>query len=154
ADDRIQGVALTGSEHAGSIVAANAGKHVKKSVMELGGSDVFIVLDDADIDKAVAAGIEARLRGCGQVCNGAKRFVVHQKIADEFIRKLTAGFTGTKIGDPMDEKVGLGPLSSVAARDEIAAQVNRAVKAGAKVIVGGSAVEGPGAYYKPTILTD
>ncbi|MBY5313508.1 aldehyde dehydrogenase family protein [Rhizobium leguminosarum] len=153
ADDRVQGVALTGSEGAGSIVAANAGKNLKKSVMELGGSDVFVVLDDADVDKAVAAGVEARLRGCGQVCNGAKRFLIHEKIADEFVNKLAEKFTSTKIGDPMDETVGLGPMSSIGARDDIAGQVERAVKAGARVLVGGSMVEGPGAYYQPTILT-
>ncbi|KWV54840.1 succinate-semialdehyde dehydrogenase [Rhizobium altiplani] len=154
ADDRVQGVALTGSEGAGSIVAANAGKNLKKSVMELGGSDVFVVLDDADLDKAVSAGVEARLRGCGQVCNGAKRFLIHEKVADEFTKKLADRFTNTKIGDPMDETVGLGPMSSIGARDDIAGQVERAVKAGAKVLVGGSAIDGPGAYYKPTILTN
>ena len=134
--------------------AANAGKNLKKSVMELGGSDVFVVLDDADMDKAVAAGVEARLRGCGQVCNGAKRFLIHEKVADEFTKKLADKFTNTKIGDPMDESVGLGPMSSIGARDDIAGQVERAVKAGAKVLVGGSAIDGPGAYYKPTILTN
>ena len=154
ADDRVQGVALTGSEGAGSIVAANAGKNLKKSVMELGGSDVFVVLDDADVDKAVAAGVEARLRGCGQVCNGAKRFLVHEKVADEFLKKFVEQFTNTKIGDPMDESVGLGPMASVGARNDIAAQVERAVKAGAKVLVGGAAIDGPGAFYAPTILTD
>lgn len=152
-DDRVQGVALTGSEGAGSIVAANAGKNLKKSVMELGGSDVFVVLDDADVEKAVAAGVEARLRGCGQVCNGAKRFLIHEKVADEFVKKLAEKFSSTKIGDPMDESVGLGPMSSIGARDDIARQVERAVNAGAKVLVGGSVIEGPGAYYKPTILT-
>ena len=154
ADDRVQGVALTGSEGAGSIVAANAGKNLKKSVMELGGSDVFVVLDDADVDKAVAAGVEARLRGCGQVCNGAKRFLVHEKVADEFLKKFVEQFTNTKIGDPMDESVGLGPMASVGARNDIAAQVERAVKAGAKVLVGGTTIDGPGAFYAPTILTD
>lgn len=154
ADDRVQGVALTGSEGAGSIVAANAGKNLKKSVMELGGSDVFVVLDDADVDKAVEAGTEARLRGCGQVCNGAKRFLIHEKVADEFLKKIVAKFTNTKIGDPMDETVGLGPMSSIGARDDIAGQVERAVKAGAEVLVGGAVIEGPGAYYQPTILTN
>jgi succinate-semialdehyde dehydrogenase / glutarate-semialdehyde dehydrogenase len=153
-DDRVQGVALTGSEKAGSIVASQAGKYLKKSVMELGGADVFAVLDDADIDKAAEVGATARMFGAGQVCNGAKRFLVHEKIADTFLEKFTAILAKTKIGDPMDESVGLGPLCSVSARDDIAAQVERAVKAGATLHLGGAAVEGPGAYFQPTILTN
>jgi succinate-semialdehyde dehydrogenase/glutarate-semialdehyde dehydrogenase len=154
ADDRVRGVALTGSEKAGSIVAAQAAKYLKKSVMELGGADVFAVLDDADIDKAAAAGADARLNGAGQVCNGAKRFVVHARIAASFLDKFTALLANTKIGDPMDESVGLGPLCSVQARDDLAAQVARAVKAGATLHFGGSAIKGPGAFLQPTILTN
>lgn len=153
ADDRVQGVALTGSEHAGSIVAAQAGKYLKKSVMELGGADVFVVLEDADVDKAVEVGVEARLRGAGQVCNGAKRFLIHETIADGFLKKFTDRIAGITIGDPMDESIGLGPLCSVSARDDIAAQVDRAVKAGATLHFGGSVIEGPGAFFEPTILT-
>jgi succinate-semialdehyde dehydrogenase / glutarate-semialdehyde dehydrogenase len=153
ADDRVQGVALTGSENAGSIVAAQAGKHLKKSVMELGGADVFVVLDDADVDEAVDLGVEARLRGAGQVCNGAKRFLVHERIADRFLKEFTDRFAMTKIGNPMDDSVGLGPLCSVSARDDIAAQVERAVKAGATLHYGGRTIEGPGAFFEPTILT-
>jgi succinate-semialdehyde dehydrogenase / glutarate-semialdehyde dehydrogenase len=151
-DDRVQGVALTGSEKAGSIVAAQAAKYLKKSVMELGGADVFAVLDDADVDKAAEIGAAARLFGAGQVCNGAKRFLVHRKIADTFLQKFTSFLATTKIGDPMDETVGLGPLCSVSARDEIAVQVDRAVKAGATLHLGGTLIEGPGAYFQPTIL--
>ena len=154
ADDRVQGVALTGSENAGSIVAAQAGKYLKKSVMELGGADVFVVLDDADVDHAVAVGVEARLRGAGQVCNGAKRFLIHETIADRFLKRFTDRIARVTIGDPMDENVDLGPLCSVAARDDIAAQVERAVRAGATLHYGGSAIEGPGAFLEPTILTD
>ncbi|WP_428662741.1 NAD-dependent succinate-semialdehyde dehydrogenase [Reyranella sp.] len=154
ADDRVQGVALTGSEKAGSIVASQAGKHLKKSVMELGGADVFAVLDDADVDKAAEAGAAARLYGAGQVCNGAKRFLIQEKIADRFLKKFTDILAGIKIGDPMDESVGLGPLCSVNARDDIAAQVERAVKAGATLHHGGAAIEGPGAFFQPTILTN
>jgi succinate-semialdehyde dehydrogenase/glutarate-semialdehyde dehydrogenase len=153
-DDRVQGVALTGSEKAGSIVASQAGKYLKKSVMELGGADVFAVLDDADVDKAAEAGAAARLYGAGQVCNGAKRFLVHEKVADRFLEKFTALLADTRIGDPMDESVGLGPLCSVSARDDIAAQVERAVKAGATLHHGGAAIEGPGAFFQPTILTN
>jgi succinate-semialdehyde dehydrogenase / glutarate-semialdehyde dehydrogenase len=153
ADDRVQGVALTGSEKAGSIVAAQAAKYLKKSVMELGGADVFVVLADADVDKAVESGVEARLRGAGQVCNGAKRFLIHEEIADSFLRKFTERIAATRIGDPMDESVALGPLCSVSARNEIAAQVERAVKAGATLHYGGSIIDRPGAFFEPTILT-
>jgi succinate-semialdehyde dehydrogenase/glutarate-semialdehyde dehydrogenase len=152
-DDRVQGVALTGSEKAGSAVAAQAGKYLKKSVMELGGADVFIVLDDADLDKAVEIGANARLNVAGQACNAAKRFLVHAKVADRFLEKFTARFAATKVGDPMDETVGMGPLCSRASRDDIAAQVERAVKAGATLHYGGAVIEGPGAFYQPTILT-
>jgi len=154
ADDRVQGVALTGSEKAGSIVAAQAAKYLKKSVMELGGADVFAVLDDADVDRAAAAGADARLNGAGQVCNGAKRFLVHEKVAASFLDKLTRILASTKVGDPMDESVGLGPLCSVQARDDMAAQVARAVKAGATLHLGGSAIKGAGAFLQPTILTN
>ena len=152
-DDRVQGVALTGSERAGSAVAAQAGKHLKKSVMELGGADVFVVLDDADLDKAVEIGANARLNVAGQACNAAKRFLVHEKVAHRFLEKFTAKFAATKVGDPMDETVGMGPLCSHASRDDIAAQVERAVKAGATLHHGGAVIDGPGAFYRPTILT-
>lgn len=109
ADDRVQGAALTGSEPAGSAVAQQAGKYLKKTTLELGGNDVFVVLDDADLDKAVAAGAEARLSNCGQVCTAAKRFLVHEKVADQFLKKFTAAFEAVKIGDPLDESTTLGP---------------------------------------------
>lgn len=153
-DDRVQGATLTGSEKAGSAVAAQAGKHLKKSVLELGGADVFVVLDDADLDQAVEAGVAARLNVAGQACNAAKRFLVHEKISAAFLRKFTEKFARVRVGDPMDESVGMGPLCSVAARDEIAAQVERAVRAGATRHYGGRVIEGPGAFYEPTILTD
>lgn len=152
-DERVQAVALTGSEKAGSVVASQAAKFLKKSVMELGGADVFVVLDDADIDAAVAQGVEGRLIGAGQVCNGAKRFLVHATVADEFLRKFTARFADTSVGDPMDESTGMGPLCSLAARDELADQVDRAVSAGATLHFGGRKLPGPGAFYQPTILT-
>lgn len=152
-DDRVQAAALTGSEKAGSAVASQAGKHLKKSVLELGGADVFVVLEDADVDKAVDAGVAARLNVAGQVCNAAKRFLVHARIADEFLQKFTARFAGIKLGDPMDETTGMGPLCSVASRDEFAAQVARAVRAGATLHHGGRVIEGAGAFYEPTILT-
>lgn len=153
-DDRVQGVALTGSEKAGSIVAAQSGKYLKKSVLELGGADAFIVLDDADLDKAVEVGAKARLYVAGQACNAAKRFLIHEKIADQFLARLTRKFSEMKVGDPLDETVGMGPLCSRASRDDIAAQVKRAVAAGATLHHGGKVIDGPGAFYQPTILTD
>jgi len=153
-DDRVQGVALTGSEKAGSIVAAAAAKNLKKSVLELGGADVFVVLDDADIEKAVEVGAAARLNVAGQACNAAKRFLVHAKIADRFLQEFTQRFERMKVGDPMDESTDMGPLCSTASRDDIAAQVERAVRAGATLHYGGKIIEGKGAFYSPTILTN
>jgi succinate-semialdehyde dehydrogenase/glutarate-semialdehyde dehydrogenase len=153
-DDRVQAAALTGSEKAGSIVASQAAKHLKKSVLELGGADVFVVLDDADLEKAVEMGAASRLNVAGQACNAAKRFLVHEKIAAAFLGKFTAKFARMKVGDPMDESTDMGPLCSIASRDDIAAQVERAVQAGATLHYGGKVIERPGAFYEPTILTD
>ena len=153
-DDRVQGVTLTGSEQAGSIVAAEAGRNLKKSVLELGGSDIFAVLDDADLDRAAEIGAAGRLTVAGQVCTAAKRFLVHEKVADSFIEKLAQRFRAMRVGDPMNESVDLGPLSSEAARDNLAEQVRNAVAAGARVLHGGNPIQGGGAYFEPTILTD
>lgn len=153
ADDRVQGVALTGSERAGSAVAEQAGKHLKKSTLELGGNDVFVVLDDADLDEAVRQGVQARLSNCGQVCTAAKRFILHEKIADQFISQFSAALSAATLGDPLDEKTTLGPLSSADARDRLVKQVDDAVASGAKLLTGGKAVEGVGCFYQPTILT-
>jgi len=152
-DDRVQGVALTGSEKAGSIVASQAAKHLKKSVLELGGADVFVVLDDADLDRAVSDGVFARLHVAGQACNAAKRFLVSESIANAFLAKFTERFAQVRVGDPMDEDTDMGPLCSTASRDEIAAQVDKAVAAGATLHFGGRIIDGDGAYYEPTILT-
>lgn len=153
-DDRVQGVTLTGSERAGSIVAAEAGRNLKKSVLELGGSDIFAVLDDADLELAADVGAAGRLTVAGQVCTAAKRFLVHEKVADEFIEKLVQRFEALRVGDPMDESVGLGPLSSWDARENLAEQVRDAVAEGARVLHGGNPIEGAGAYFEPTILTN
>lgn len=153
ADDRVQGAALTGSERAGSAVAQQAGKYLKKTTLELGGNDVFVVLDDCDLDAAVKAGAGARLSNCGQVCTAAKRFLVHEKVADAFMTKLTEAFKAVKIGDPLDSATTLGPLSSIDARDRLEKQVNQAVEKGAKLVLGGSVVAGEGCFYQPTILT-
>lgn len=154
ADDRVQGVALTGSERAGSAVAQQAGKYLKKSTLELGGNDVFVVLDDADIDEAVRQGAQARLSNCGQVCTAAKRFILHEKIASAFIDKFSAALKAARLGDPLDEQTTLGPLSSKDARDRLTKQVDEAVHNGATLLIGGKAVEGVGCYFQPTILTD
>lgn len=154
ADDRVQGAALTGSERAGSAVAQQAGKYLKKTTLELGGNDVFVVLDDCDLDKAVKAGAGARLSNCGQVCTAAKRFLVHEKIADAFMEKFVAAFKAVKIGDPIDPSTTLGPLSSAEARDRLEKQVKQAVEKGAKLVLGGKPVDGAGCFYQPTIITN
>ncbi|MFK8256804.1 NAD-dependent succinate-semialdehyde dehydrogenase [Erwinia sp. AnSW2-5] len=153
ADDRVQGAALTGSERAGSAVAQQAGKYLKKTTLELGGNDVFVVLDDCDLEKAVKAGVGARLSNCGQVCTAAKRFLVHEKVADRFLEKMTEAFNAVKIGDPLDASTTLGPLSSADARDRLHKQVQQAKEKGAKVLLGGAPVPGDGCFYQPTILT-
>lgn len=152
-DDRVQGVALTGSEKAGGIVAAQAAKKLKKATLELGGNDVFVVLDDSDLEKAVKVGVQARLQNAGQVCTAAKRFIIHEKVADAFLSKFTDAFREVKLGDPLDESTTLGPLSSKDALETLTKQVNEAVKNGAKVHVGGKPVEHRGNFFEPTILT-
>lgn len=153
ADDRIQGVALTGSGRAGSAVAQQAGKHLKKITLELGGNDAFIILDDADLKEAVRQGVQARLSNCGQVCTAAKRFIVHEKVAERFMTRFTAALQAVVIGDPLDENTTLGPLSSQEARDGLVKQVEEAIARGAKLIYGGKAIDGAGYYFQPTILT-
>ncbi len=153
ADDRVQGAALTGSEKAGSIVAAQAAKHIKKSTLELGGNDVFVVLDDADLEKAVKIGVNARLANAGQVCTAAKRFIVHEKVAEQFLTKYTEAFRAITIGDPLDENTRLGPLSSKEALETLTKQVDEAVKNGATLHYGGKPVQREGSFFEPTILT-
>jgi len=154
ADDRVQGAALTGSEKAGSVVAAQAAKHIKKSTLELGGNDVFVVLDDADLEKAVKIGVNARLANAGQVCTAAKRFIVHEKVAGQFLEKYTEAFRAIKIGDPLDESTRLGPLSSKEALETLTKQVDEAVKNGATLHYGGKPVQREGSFFEPTILTN
>ena len=153
ADDRVQGVALTGSEKAGGIVASQAAKYIKKATLELGGNDVFVVLDDADLERAVKIGVQARLNNAGQVCTAAKRFILHEKIAESFLSKFSDAFRQVKIGDPLDESTTLGPLSSKEALETLSQQVDEAVKHGAKLHLGGKPVSGEGNFYEPTILT-
>jgi succinate-semialdehyde dehydrogenase/glutarate-semialdehyde dehydrogenase len=153
-DDRIKGVSLTGSESAGASVATEAGKKLKKSVLELGGNDAFIVLEDADIDKAVEWAVVGRMNNNGECCVASKRIIVVDKVADEFLTKFKDKLAHMKVGDPMDRTTELGPLSSEEAAAHLADQVKRSVSAGAKVLLGGKRVDRPGAFMEPTILTD
>ncbi len=153
-DLRIKGIALTGSVAAGKSVAARAGRNIKVSSMELGGSDAFIVLDDADIDHAVKWAVWGRMYNTGQTCCAAKRFIVVDTVADAFLEKFKTALLALKAGDPLDEATTLGPLSTEAALFQLIGQVDAAVAGGAKVLIGGKRINLPGAYMQPTILTD
>lgn len=153
-DERIKGVSLTGSEAAGASLASEAGKYLKKSVLELGGNDAFIILEDADIDKAVEWAVVGRINNNGECCIASKRFIAVEKVADEFLEKFKDKLSNLKVGDPMDRTTELGPMSSEAAAVDLADQVKRSVDAGAKVLLGGKRVDCPGAFMEPTILTD
>jgi succinate-semialdehyde dehydrogenase / glutarate-semialdehyde dehydrogenase len=154
ADKRIKGVSLTGSETAGASVAAQAGKNLKKSVLELGGSDAFIVLEDADIDKAVEWAVVGRINNNGECCIASKRFIAVESIADEFFEKFKNKLGTLVIGDPMEPATQLGPLSSEEAAVNIVDQIKRAVDGGAKILLGGKRMEQPGAYMEATVLTN
>jgi succinate-semialdehyde dehydrogenase/glutarate-semialdehyde dehydrogenase len=153
-DPRIQGVALTGSVDAGRHVAARAGQNLKKSTMELGGSDAFIVLDDADLDRVMPWAVWGRMYNAGQTCCAAKRFIVMDAVADAFLAKFTAALQALKPGDPMDPATTLGPLSTEAALTQLRAQVDAAVKGGARLLLGGQRIARPGWFMQATILTD
>ncbi len=154
ADPRIVGVSLTGSEQAGISVAAEAGKNLKKTVLELGGSDPLIVLDTADLDETVNAVATARMRNCGQSCNSPKRMIVLADLYDDFVDRLTKRVASHYLpGDPSDPSTKLPPLASIAAADEVAAQVAHAVAQGATLHTGGNRIT-PGAYLEATVLTD
>ena len=154
ADKRIKGVALTGSERAGEAVASEAGKALKKSTMELGGSDAFIVLDDADMDTAVKWGVWGRMNNTGQCCVAAKRLILHEKIADTFIDRFKKELEKLVPGDPMDPKTTLGPLCTSGALDLVQKQIKTAIDGGAKVLLGGGRLDRPGFFLEPTILTN
>ena len=153
-DVRIKGVSLTGSEGAGASIAAAAGKNLKRSVLELGGSDSFIVLEDADIDKAVEMAIIGRMNNNGQSCVASKRFIAVEAIADEFLEKFSSAIANLKVGDPMDPETQVGPLSSEEALTDLLDQVSRFEKAGAKIATGGKRAFETGAYMQPTLLTN
>ncbi|MEY3253321.1 MAG: hypothetical protein RL227_2294, partial [Pseudomonadota bacterium] len=153
-DRRVKGVALTGSVAAGRSVAARAGQSLKKSTMELGGSDAFIVLDDADLDHAVPWAVWGRMFNAGQTCCAAKRFIVLDAVADEFLARFQAALQALTPGDPMDEHTTLGPLATEAALTQLLAQVDAAVAAGARLLLGGQRMDRPGWFMQPTILAD
>jgi succinate-semialdehyde dehydrogenase / glutarate-semialdehyde dehydrogenase len=150
ADPRVHGVSVTGSERAGSAVASIAGKNLKKVVLELGGSDPFILLGTDDLDEAVTAAAEARLDNTGQSCNAAKRFIVVDELYDDFLEKFREKLEAAKPGDPTSEDTEVGPLSSQTAADRLEEQVNKAIENGAEVVVGGKR---DGNFFEPTILT-
>jgi succinate-semialdehyde dehydrogenase/glutarate-semialdehyde dehydrogenase len=153
ADPRVKAVSLTGSEEAGASFAAAAGKSVKKSMLELGGSDAFIVLEDADLDKAVETAAWGRLWNAGQVCCSPKRIIVLESVADAFIKKAKAIYEKVVVGDPLDPATQLAPLSSEKALETVLKQVDKAVGEGATLVYGGKRIDRPGAFIEPTILT-
>ncbi len=154
ADPRIAAVTLTGSEGAGRSVASTAGKHLKKSVVELGGSDPFIVMPSADLGTAVSTAVTARMINNGQSCIAAKRFIVHADIYNEFLAQFVSKVSALRVGDPMDEKTQLGPLATSAIRDGLDAQVRASVTQGARLLTGGKRLDRPGYFYAPTVLAD
>jgi succinate-semialdehyde dehydrogenase / glutarate-semialdehyde dehydrogenase len=153
-DPRIKGVALTGSVAAGRSIAARAGANLKPSSMELGGSDAFIVLEDADLEHTMQWAVWGRMYNTGQTCCAAKRFIVVEKLADKFLEQFKTALGGFKAGDPLDEQTTLGPLSSEPALLQLLGQVDQAVSKGATVVIGGKRIDRPGSYMEPTILTD
>jgi succinate-semialdehyde dehydrogenase/glutarate-semialdehyde dehydrogenase len=154
ADDRVAAATLTGSEAAGSSVASVAGKHIKKTVLELGGSDPFIVMPSADLDRAVKTAVTARTINNGQSCIAAKRFIVAESIADEFTGAFVERMRGLVVGDPMDERTNIGPLATAKIRDDLHDQVQRSTSGGATLLLGGKARNGAGFFYEPTVLTN
>jgi len=153
-DPRVMAVTLTGSEPAGRQVAAQAGGRIKKTVLELGGSDPFIVMASADLPAAAATAVKARTINNGQSCIAAKRFIVADAIASEFERRFVAGMEALKVGDPMDESTDVGPLATAQVLEDLEQQVQKSVAAGARILTGGKRLDGPGNYYAPTVLAD
>ncbi|MDP9205148.1 MAG: NAD-dependent succinate-semialdehyde dehydrogenase [Gemmatimonadota bacterium] len=154
ADRRVAAVTLTGSEAAGRSVASAAGKNLKRSVVELGGSDPFVVMPSADLEAAVSTAVTARMINNGQSCIAAKRFIVHEKIYEDFLSKFVARISALRIGDPMDEATELGPVATAAIREELDTQVKASVAKGARAVTGGKKLDGEGYFYAPTVLVD
>lgn len=152
ADPRVHGVTLTGSEAAGREVAKCAGQHLKKTVLELGGADPFIVLADADLEQTVPVAVQSRLINAGQSCIAAKRFIVAEEVADEFVARFQAGLEALKPGDPFDEQTTLAPLARLDLRERLQQQVSESIQQGAVAVMGCRPLAGPGAYYAPSIL--
>ncbi|MFI7432074.1 NADP-dependent succinic semialdehyde dehydrogenase [Micromonospora haikouensis] len=153
-DPRVRAATLTGSEGAGRSIAQIAGRELKKTVLELGGSDPFVVMPSADLDRAAEVATTARCQNNGQSCIAAKRFIVHTDVFDAFARRFAANMAALRVGDPMDPATDVGPLASERGRDEIDAQVRDAVERGATVLCGGEKPTGPGWFYPPTVVTD
>jgi succinate-semialdehyde dehydrogenase/glutarate-semialdehyde dehydrogenase len=153
-DPRVKAVSLTGSEPAGAQVAAQAGRQLKKTVLELGGSDPFVVMPSADLDRAVRTAVDARIINNGQSCIAAKRFLVDASVAADFERRFVEAMQALRVGDPMDEATQLGPLATADILDGLADQVDRSVAAGARLLTGGHRLDGPGNFYAPTVLAD
>jgi succinate-semialdehyde dehydrogenase/glutarate-semialdehyde dehydrogenase len=153
-DPRIAAVTLTGSEGAGVSVGGAAGAQIKKAVLELGGSDPFVVLPSADVAAAASTAVKARTINNGQSCIAAKRFIVHADVHDEFVERFVDGMAALVVGDPLDPKTDIGPLATRKIRDDLADQVARSMAAGAHVLLGGTVQDGPGNYYPPTVLGD
>ena len=152
ADPRVRAVTLTGSDRAGSQVAEQAGRHLKKTVLELGGSDPFIVLEDADVARAAEAAAQARVINSGQSCIAAKRFIVVDAVADRFVELLAAAMARPKVGDPLDPATAIGPQARLDLRANLHRQVEESVRRGARLLLGGKLPVGPGAFYPPTVL--
>ncbi len=153
-DPRVRAATLTGSEGAGRQVGAEAGENIKPSVLELGGSDPFIVMPSADLEKAISTAVTSRTLNNGQSCVNAKRIIVHEEIADEFERRFVESMAALRVGDPMDEETDMGPLATPQIREDVDGQVKKSVEAGARVLTGGKPMEGPGNFYPPTVITD
>jgi succinate-semialdehyde dehydrogenase/glutarate-semialdehyde dehydrogenase len=153
-DPRVKAATLTGSTPAGSQVASESGKRIKKTVLELGGSDPFIVMPSADLDAAAGTAVKARTINNGQSCIAAKRFIVHKEIFAEFERRFVQGMESLKVGDPLDDATDIGPLATASILSELDEQVRRTVEAGARVLTGGARLDRRGNYYAPTVITD
>ena len=151
---KIVGVSLTGSEAAGALVASLAGQNIKPSVLELGGSDPMIVLDDADIEKVMNGTINGRLRNAGQACTSSKRIIVQEGIYDEYLKQITAYVNNMKVGDPTQADTNMGPVSSESALEKLLDQINQSVEKGAKIVSGGKRIDRDGFFLEPTILTE
>ena len=153
-DPRVKAVTLTGSEKAGSAVASTAAREIKKSVLELGGSDAFIVMPSADFESALSTAVKARTLNAGQSCIAAKRFMIADEIYDEFVNQFVARLRALKVGDPMDEATEIGPLATEQILQGVHDQVQKTIAAGAKLLTGGNRIHGPGFFYEPTVVID